>query len=126
MAFRVLVVEDSEDQRRLLAWLLRAAGLESVLAWNAELALAILENRECDAAVFDVRLPGTNGLAALSVITRKRPTLPVLLVTASGGLREARTRALGTRGILREPFSAGEFLTAVREVLASNGNWGVS
>ena len=117
MPRHVLLVENDDDQRRLLALLLRGAGLVPVPAWNAEDGLEILEDSACDLAVFDIQLPGMDGLKALSIIARKQPRLPVVLVTASGDIREAQARALGARGFLRKPFSGSEFLEAVGAAL---------
>ena len=49
MPRRVLLVENDDDQRKLLSMLLRGAGLVPVPAWNAEDGLAILEDCACDA-----------------------------------------------------------------------------
>ncbi len=121
MPRRVLLVENDDDQRRLLSLLLREAGLVPVPAWNAEDGLEILEDCTCDVAVFDIQLPGMDALRALSVIAEKLPRLPVVLVTASGDVREAEARTLGARGFLRKPFSADEFLDAIGAALAPNG-----
>ena len=118
MQSRVLLVENDDDHRRLLALLLRSAGHVPVPAWSAEDGLGILEEDECDLAVFDIQLPGMNGLKALSVLAEKRPGLPVVLVTASGDMREAEARVLGAKGFLRKPFSASEFLDTVADALA--------
>lgn len=117
MPQRVLLVENDDDQRKLLSMLLRGEGLVPVPAWNAEDGLAILEDCACDAAVFDIQLPGMDGLEALKLIAEKRPRLPVVLVTACGDVREAEARTLGARGFLRKPFSATEFLDAMRAAL---------
>ncbi len=119
MRQRVLLVENDDDQRRLLALLLRGAGHVPVPAWSAEDGLDILEDDACDLAVFDIQLPGMDGLKALSVVAEKLPGLPVVLVTASGDMREAEARTLGARGFLRKPFSASDFLDAVGAALAS-------
>ncbi len=116
-AHRVLLVEDDDDQRRLLASLLRREGLEPVVARNAEDGLDILDGRECRLAVFDVQLPGMSGLHALGIIARQHPALPVVLMTAAGDVREARALSLGAKAFLRKPFSAADFLAAVRAAL---------
>ncbi len=121
MARRILLVEDDDDLRLLLSSLLREAGHEPVPAWNAEDGLEILQDCACDLVVFDVQLPGMSGLHALGIVARERPALPVVLVTASGDVRENRARELGARAFLRKPFSAGEFLSAVSEAFASDG-----
>ncbi len=121
MGRRVLLVENDDDHRRLLALLLRSAGHVPVPAWSAEDGLTILEEDACDLAVFDIQLPGMDGLKALSVVAEKLPGLPVVLVTASGDMREAEARFLGAKGFLRKPFSASEFLDTVGAALASGG-----
>ncbi len=121
MSQRVLLVENDDDQRKLLSMLLREAGLVPVPAWNAEDGLAILDDCACDAAVFDIQLPGMDGLKALRLIAEKRPRLPVVLVTASGDVREREAQALGARGFLRKPFSAGEFVECIGAALAHGG-----
>jgi CheY-like chemotaxis protein len=119
---RILLVEDDDDQRLLLSSLLREAGHEPVPAWNAEDGLEIIresdEDRAPDLAVFDCQLPGISGLHALDIVAREWPALPVVLLTASGDVRESRARELGARAFLRKPFSAGEFLGVVKEALA--------
>ncbi|MHC4248274.1 MAG: response regulator [Planctomycetota bacterium] len=117
MQGRVLIVENDDDQRRLLALLLQGAGFAPVPAWNAEDGLDILEDAPCDLAIFDIQLPGMDGLKALSLVGERLPDLPVILVTASGDVREAEARSLGARGFLRKPFAAGEFLDAVGAAL---------
>lgn len=132
MACRVLLVENDDDLRLLLGSLLREAGHEPVPAWNAEDGLEILQDRAFDLAVFDIQLPGMSGLHALDIVARERPALPVVLVTASGDVREKRARELGACAFLRKPFSADEFLRAVREALTSDGTaparhgWGLT
>lgn len=119
MKRRVLLVENDDDHRRLLAMLLRGAGHVPVSAWSAEDGISILEEDACDLAVFDIQLPGMDGLKALSVLAEKLPGLPVVLVTASGDMREAEALSLGAKGFLRKPFSASEFLDTVGAALAS-------
>ena len=120
MGGSVLLVEDDADQRKVLAYILRAAGYDPITAITAEDALALLEDGRCDLAVLDLQLPRMNGLAALGAMVAKWPTFPVIMTTASTDVREADARARGARGFLRKPFSAGEFLTAVRAALASD------
>ncbi len=119
MRRRVLLVENDDDHRRLLALLLRSAGHVPVPAWSAEDGLDILEDDACDLAIFDIQLPGMDGLKALSLVAEKLPRLPVILVTASGDTREAEARSLGARDFLRKPFAADDFLDAVGTALAS-------
>ena len=117
MARRVLVVEDDNDMRAVIAATLRTAGYDPISAVAAEDALSLLEDGRCDAAVLDVRLPGMNGLDALGAISAKWPAFPVIVATASVKVRESQVLARGAQGFLRKPFSAAQLLAAVAGVL---------
>ena len=65
----ILLVEDDDDQRKLLSWLLRRGGFEPVTAWEARHGLEILDCRRCALAIFDVQLPGMSGLTALRAVS---------------------------------------------------------
>jgi two-component system OmpR family response regulator len=121
MAGRVLLVQEDDDQRKVLAYILRAAGYDPISAISAEDGLALLDDGRCDLAVLDLQLPCMDGLEALSAIVAKRPTFPVIMVTASADVREADVRARGARGLLRKPFPSAEFLDAIRAGLVSDG-----
>lgn len=119
MQGRVLIVENDDDQRRLISLLLQGEGFAPVPAWNAEDGLEILKGAPCDLAIFDIQLPGMDGFKALSLVGERLPRLPVILVTASGDVRETEALSLGARGFLRKPFAAEELLDAVGTALSS-------
>jgi len=121
MAGRVLLVHEDDDQRKVLAYILRAGGYDPISAISAEDGLALLDDGRCDLAVLDLQFPRKNGLAALGAMVAKRPTFPVIVATTSMDVGETEARARGARGFLRKPFSAGEFLDAVRACLAPDG-----
>ncbi len=116
---RVLVVDDEENNRRLLTRLL---GREYVVLTSAdgEEALTLLERTEVDLVLLDVRLPGLDGFevcARLKQMPRTR-LVPVVLVTGLGA-REHRIRGInvGADEFLTKPFDAEELHARVASLV---------
>lgn len=83
-ATRLLVVDDNEDNRDMLARRLRKRGFDVDEAEDGRSALARLDQHTYDLVVLDVMMPDMSGLDVLSRIraTRSRVELPVLMATA--------------------------------------------
>lgn len=107
---RVLLAEDDEALRALLASTLRGEGflVDEVPDGRALLhALAgeLDATRAPDLLVTDLRLPGASGLEAVLALRAHDPWLPVLMITAFGDpLTHARAREMGVDVILDKPF----------------------
>jgi CheY-like chemotaxis protein len=93
---RVLLVEDTDHVRRMLADLLDADGFAVVgAAAGADEALALLDAADPDVVVVDQILPGIDGLALAEQIRRRRPAQLLVLHTAFLGPEvEARATLL--------------------------------
>jgi DNA-binding NtrC family response regulator len=78
----VLIVDDDEIFREMLAEALRFSGYVPYPAATAELALRELRNRPIDAVITDIRMPGMDGITLLKNIKKDHPDLPVILITA--------------------------------------------
>ncbi|MBZ5737682.1 response regulator transcription factor [Nocardioides mangrovi] len=123
---RVLIVDDEEPVRALLASTLRFAGHEVVEAGDGIAALACLEpgapGRDPDLVVLDVMMPGLDGFELLSVVRRRGVELPVLFVTARGAV-EDRVRGLraGADDYVVKPFSVAEVTARVEALLRRAG-----
>lgn len=90
---RVLVVEDSPDQARLIASLLQAAGLDAEVVSSGEAALEAMAHRTPDVVATDLIMPGLNGLEVVEEVKKRHPLVPVILMTAFGN-GEIAARAL--------------------------------
>ena len=126
MSGTVLVVEDDANLRYFVSTVLRGAGFDPVSAVRAEDALSLLDGVPCDLAVMDVRLPGMSGMNALGEISRRRPDLPVVIMTACDAVTETSALERGATSFLRKPFSAEQLLDGVRKALACGGTKGAS
>jgi len=120
MSKRILVIEDTENNRRILNDLLTRAGFEDVEANDGEKGVAMAAERKPDLILMDIQLPIVDGYEATRRI-KSDPALreiPIIAVTSyalSGD--EAKARAAGCDGYVAKPFSPREILATVREFL---------
>lgn len=103
----VLVVEDDEALRRLLAEILQNDGFMVTGASSAEEGLDLFRSGEFDLVVTDIRLPGMNGLELLGKIKKEQPETEVIVVTASASLESALIALRsGALDYLLKPFGS--------------------
>ena len=95
----VLVVDDEELFARAVGKKLRRSGVECELAPDIAAARDLLAGGRPDLMVLDVRLPDGSGLDFLRELRAgDHADLPVLVLTAFGGLQDAGCGDEGTRG----------------------------
>ena len=121
MSKQILIVEDQEDNRRILRDLFDNAGYELIEAESGEDALAALATSRPDLILMDIQLPVMDGYEATRRI-RSNPELkgiPINAVTpyALAG-DEAKARAAGCSAYVTKPYSPRALLAKVREYLA--------
>jgi DNA-binding NtrC family response regulator len=106
---RVLVVDDEESQRTVLAGFLRKRGYDVVIAASADDALAAAAAHHVDVVVTDVRMPGLSGVDLLDELRRRNPEVPVVLITAFGTVATAvDAMKRGAADYLTKPIDLGE------------------
>jgi two-component system, cell cycle response regulator DivK len=125
MSKRILVVEDTENNRRILNDLLTNAGFEVIEATDGEKGVAVAAERQPDLILMDIQLPVVDGYEATrriksNPVLRKIPIIAVTSYALSGALSgdEAKARAAGCEGYIAKPFSPRVVLAKVREFLS--------
>src|SRR5947207_13143553 len=78
---RILLCDDSPVERMALAHYLRRAGYEVDEAGDGETAISQLQNREVDAVLLDLQMPGVSGFEVLGYLQKHRRALPVILLS---------------------------------------------
>ena len=116
----ILVVDDHEDNRRILRDLLRSAGYEVVEATTGEDGVAAAKARKPDLILMDIQLPGIDGYEATRRIKaddalRRIPLIVVTSYALSGD--DAKALAAGADAYVAKPFSPRAMLAKVREYL---------
>jgi two-component system cell cycle response regulator DivK len=120
MSKRILVVEDHEDNRRILRDLLGSAGYETLEAEDGEAGVAAARAERPDLILMDIQLPLMDGYEATRRI-KTDPALraiPVIVVTSyalSGD--ETKARAAGCDAYVTKPYSPRQLLAKIREYL---------
>jgi len=122
---RVLFVEDNAMNRRVIAEMLRAGGVEMDEAEDGPTGLAMIDAHAYDLILMDLRMPGMDGLAAIRAI-RARPDakahLPVIVVTADGGVTlDADCQAAGADDVIRKPVNLSTLFETIGDLIARRG-----
>jgi PAS domain S-box-containing protein len=119
---RVLVVDDEQPLLAVTAEVLSRLGYEPVAFSESRAALAEFEAQpgRFDAAITDEVMPGLSGTELAGVIHRRRPELPILLVSGYiGPMMTERATAAGVNEVLKKPVQSREIAAALARVLAA-------
>jgi two-component system KDP operon response regulator KdpE len=125
----VLVVEDEEPNRALLRAILARAShdrLPQILlleAGDLASARAVLEQRQVDLVLLDVRLPDGNGLSLIPSETERTDDTPSFVVLSASVLPTEKAVALaaGAADFLAKPYRPSDLIEAVAEQLPARG-----
>ena len=116
---RVLIIDDSNAMRKVLALSLRKAGAEVSEVWeagNGQEALSILENKHPDFMLCDINMPVMNGLEFVKAVKAVPSVseIPVIMVTTEGGERMVvEALSYGAKGYIRKPFTQEQFASCI-------------
>ena len=125
MRHRVLIVDDEESMRLLLARIL-VTGLQAevTLAGTCEQALHLGGNYAYDAILLDLLMPGIGGYEVLKRLRRASPNIatPVIVVSVlSETATQNRCMKAGANGYLVKPVERNSLLSTVKAQLAGRG-----
>ena len=113
---KILVVEDEDAIREVIALNLRMAGYEVAEAASAERALGLLgeEKDGFDVALLDVMLPGMNGFSLCETIRRDSAELGIIILSAKTQEKDKiNGLSIGADDYITKPFSVTELLARV-------------
>lgn len=118
---RILVVEDTEDNRQIMRDLMASAGYDLIEAEDGELGVALAVSEQPDLIVMDIQLPVMDGHEAIRCIRAHPFTahIPIIVVTSyalTGA--EAEAIAAGCDAYVSKPFSPRSLLARIDEFLA--------
>jgi CheY-like chemotaxis protein len=108
---RVLIVDDNQENRLLLATLLQPIGFEIMEAADGSEAIQIFEAWSPHVILMDLRMPGMDGYEAIRLLksTEKGHATPIIAVTASAfEENEKHVMGIGVVAYLRKPFRTEE------------------
>jgi len=118
----ILLVDDDPSLRRLLALRIEGAGHTVETADSGAAALRALDEFAADCVITDLRMNGMDGIDLLERLTEKRPSLPVILITAHGTIPEAvAATQRGALDFLSKPVDKDILLERVAAALGQSG-----
>ena len=109
--YRVLVVDDEEQMRKLIATTLSQKGHQCVTANNGHEALVHIKGSKFDALVTDIVMPEMDGIILIKELLKYDQSLPSMVMTGYTDDYSAETAiASGAREFISKPFSVPEFI----------------
>ena len=114
----ILIVDDIEDNRNLLAEIFRSLNMNFQQASNGLEAVELAKTHDFDLIVMDIRMPQMDGYQAANIIKKAKPDLPIVALTASV-MRDdyERSRRENFSGYLRKPVLKQELVNELRRHL---------
>jgi CheY-like chemotaxis protein len=110
----ILIVDDEPSTRQLVRMILERGGYEIMDAGSGAAALEAIKQRKPEILLTDIVMPGMSGLALAAQAHQIAPSLPVIFMS---GFASQYEDELSGSVCLRKPFTPGQLLAAVSDVL---------
>jgi CheY-like chemotaxis protein len=120
----ILILEDKEDNRLMMKWILEKEGYTILEAKDGDEAfrLCLQSNGAIDLLIADVLVPGINGIDLAQLVQAEWPQVRVLLCSGEFEALGAASQSLRDRApFLKKPFEAETLLAKVRDTLTAKG-----
>jgi len=86
---KVLIVDDEPNAIRVLSAVLSQSGCNVIESPDVERAIKIISEKDLDAVITDLKMPGKDGMQLFEYITENHPDIPVIFLTAFGTVESA-------------------------------------
>jgi two-component system response regulator HydG len=122
MPYDILIAEDEEITQKHLKNTLEREGHRVMSVYNGLDAWAMLEERDFDLLIADIKMPGMTGLDLLPRVKEKHPEVDVIIITGYGSIDSAMEAIkLGALDYITKPFELDELVTTVRKIFERKG-----
>ncbi len=116
--FRILVVDDDKNTRRLFQAVLENEGYQVVTAENGENALEVMDREYIDLVVLDIMMPKMDGYEFTKTLRETNHNLPILMVSAKQLPADKKQGFLvGTDDYMTKPIDEEEMLLRIKALL---------
>ncbi len=123
MSVDILVVDDENDIRELVAGILEDEGYRTRTARNADEALTAIQSRRPHLVFLDIWLQGSrlDGLQVLEAVKITHPDLPVVMISGHGNIETAVTAIQnGAYDFIEKPFKADRLILVAQRALENS------
>lgn len=117
----ILIVDDDRNLCKVLKGLLEGVGFKALTAYDVDTAMTIVDKQELDLVITDLKMPGKSGMDLLALSQERKPSVPVILITAYGTI-EAAVSSLkrGAYDFITKPFDENELLNVIKKALSES------
>ena len=116
--FKILVVEDDKNLKRLITTWLKMNKYETYEASNGREALKLLDKEYIDLIISDVMMPQMDGFELIKELRDCNYEVPILVITAKGDMQDKKTGfILGADDYMVKPIEMEELLLRVKAIL---------
>ena len=116
--FKILIVEDDTNTRKLMCAVLKQNGFETVQAEDGVAALAVMYKEHVDLIVLDLMMPNMDGYELTRQIRLAWESLPILMVTAKQEPKDKRQGFIvGTDDYMTKPVDEQEMVLRIKALL---------
>ena len=120
---RILIADDEDIIRETIGDLLTKCGANTVTARDGVEAIKLVESRQFDLVLSDIRMPGASGYEVFAAVKKVNVHCPVILITGFGydpNHTIVRASVEGLAAVLFKPFKVEQLLEDVRHALTAN------
>jgi len=124
MSKTFLIVDDSASMRQLVAFTIKDAGYDVLLAENGKDALEKMSRAKVDMVITDLNMPEMDGITFIRELRGKADYkfIPiVMLTTESQEAKKQEGRAAGASGWIVKPFSPSQLMDVVKKFVKERG-----
>ncbi|GAB6188305.1 response regulator [Marinitoga arctica] len=122
MAKKILIVDDSDVLRKILAFNFKKEGYEVYEAKDGEEGLQKIKEISPDLICLDIMMPKMDGFTVLKKLKEENLKYSIIVLTAKGGEEDENLAlALGAMKVITKPFSPKSVLEVVKQAVESNG-----
>lgn len=115
---RILVVDDEDEIRKILARILEKEGFEVIEASNGSTALEIVREQRVNIVLADLKMPGMSGMELLEAIKIIHPEIEVIMITGQGTIEDAvECLKKGAYDFITKPFKKVQIIKSISKAL---------
>lgn len=116
---RILVVDDEDALRTVLSSELEGEGYEVDTAGDGDEAIDIVQKKQFNLVLLDIKMPKVDGFEVLKFIKDKSPHVKVIMLTGFADLKNAiESKKLGAEDFVSKPYYLVDLLTTIERVLS--------
>ena len=124
MSKTFLIVDDSASMRQLVAFTIKDAGYDVLLAENGKDALEKMTRAKVDMVITDLNMPEMDGITFIRELRGKADYkfIPIIMLTTeSQDVKKQEGRAAGASGWIVKPFSPSQLMDVVKKFVKERG-----